>query len=454
MRSTPVFFLALIFAIMSVADAATSSRPGSVASQTFSIDGIACPEVTAWSGGDYFGTVVLQGGKKHISNIGFEPITIETILPLSPALAACVADLCTNQTNPKTLQLTNLDSSGSVVGTSLQARNAQLTEMRFPALDAGSKDTLRLTLVFVAEQIRAAPTTATTTPTTRHAAAPSVSNFQINITGLNTSRVSRIEPFIIKRVLPNDNIGILRQPTVQSNPTTFPDLSLNFGEVSPTDWSTWRDDFFVNGKHLESDEKDGSLLILASDLHTVLFSLQLSHIGLLCFSSQPDANNLPNRPRADLYCEQMTVGTSTTTSPTSSTTPTAPATTPAATNNVTSPEDKGARDPAAFARPPNTIRQEYSVNQNATTTEEEVKYSATSTSDDLQTFYTQYFGSAGWTFAELHENDGGPSDTHQIYGHWIKTNNDSVDVRLSDITSGLVTITVNLKRAPGNNPQP
>jgi hypothetical protein len=453
MRPTLPFLLALIFAIMSVADAATSSRPGSVASQTFSIDGIACPEVTAWSGGDFVGTVVVQSGKKHVANIGVEPITIETVLPLSPALTACVADLCTNQTNPKTLQLTNLDSSGSAVGSSLQARNALLTELRFPALDAGSKEPLRLTLVFVAEQIRAAAATSTTTPTTRRAATPSVSNFKINITGLNTSRVSRIEPFTIKRVLPSDNIGVLRTPTAQSNPTTFPDLSLNFGEGAPTDWSTWRDDFFVNGKHLEADEKDGSLQILASDLHTVLFSLQLSHIGLLCFSSQPDANNLPNRARADLYCEQMTVGISTTASPKNSTTSADP-TTPVATSNVTSPEDKGARDPADFARPPNTIRQDYSVNQNSATTEEVVKYSSTSTSDDLLTFYTQYFSSAGWIMAEKHENDGGPSDTHQIYGHWIKTNNDSVDLRLSDVTSGLVTITVNLKRAPGTNPQP
>jgi hypothetical protein len=438
MRPTPVFLLALVFAVISVADAATSGRPGLVASQSFAIDGIACPEVTAWSGGDFIGTVVLQSGKKHISNIGVEPITIETILPLSPALATCVADLCANQTNPKTLQLTNLDSSGSVVA-SLQARNAQLTEMRFPALDAGSKDPLRLTLVFVAEQIRAT-------------AASSVSNFKINITGLATSRVSRIEPFIIKRVLSNDNIGISREPTAQSNPTIFPDLSLNFGEVAPADWSAWHDDFFINGKHLESDERDGSLLILASDQRTALFSLQLSHIGLISFSSQPDGNNLPNRSRVDLYCEQMTVGTSTTTSSTNSTTPANPATTPVATANVTSPEDKGARDPANFARPPNTIRQDYSVNQNSTTSEEEVKYSSTSSSEDLQTFYSQYFGSAGWIMAEKHENDGGPSDTHQIYGHWIKTNNDSVDLRLSDITSGVVTITVSLKRTPGNNP--
>jgi hypothetical protein len=263
--------------------------------------------------------------------------------------------------------------------------------------------------------------------------------------------VSRIEPFVIKRVLAVNSIAIFREPTAKPNPTTIPDLSLNFGEVVPADWSAWSYDFFVNGKHLEMDEKDGSLQILAADLHTVLFSLQLSHIGLIRFSLQPDANNLPNRPRADLYCEQMTVGTSTTTSATNSTTPAA---TPTTTTNVTNPADKGARDPAAFARPPNTIRQDYSSSQNSATTNEEVKYSSTSTSEDLQAFYTQYLGNAGWNMAELHENDGGPNDTHQIYGHWTKTNNDSVDFRLSDLESGLVTITVNLKRAPGNNPQP
>ena len=445
-------FLSVIITVLyaTIAMAANSTgRSSSVTSQTFSIDGVACPEVLNWSGGDAFGTIVISNGTKHIANIANEPITIETVLPLSPPLAACVADLCANSANRRTLQLTNLDSNGAAVGAPLLATNAQLTEARFPAFDSSSKDIIRVFLVFVSEQIRPAPTAPASPFSARRTSPPYASNFQLTIAGLNSSRVSRIEPFIIKRTIADSSIGVLRGGTPTPSSTEFPDLSLNFNEAAPTDWAAWRDDFFINGKHLDADEKDGSLQILGADQRTVIFTLKFSHIGLLRFSSQPDANNLPNRSRADLYCEQMSLGTNATTTPT--TTPTT--TTPATTTNVTSPDDKGERDPANFARPPNTIRLEYSVSQNRNITEEQVKYSSSSSSDDLHSFYTKYLSSAGWVMTELHENDGGPKDTHQIYGHWIAKNNDPLDIRLSDLKPGYVEISISLKRSPPPDPR-
>jgi hypothetical protein len=53
-----------------------------------------------------------------------------------------------------------------------------------------------------------------------------------------------------------------------------------------------------------------------------------------------------------------------------------------------------------------------------------------------------------WVQTELHENNGGPNDAHQIYGHWADKNGDSLDLRLIDLKSGGVEITINLKRVP------
>jgi len=112
------------------------------------------------------------------------------------------------------------------------------------------------------------------------------------------------------------------------------------------------------------------------------------------------------------------------------------------------PKDKGARDPVDFIRPPNTVRTEYSRDEYPTSKQEQVKYTSPTASTDLLAFYTKYLSSNDWVQIELHENSGGPNDAHQIYGHWADKNGDSLDLRLIDLKSGGVEITINLKRVP------
>jgi hypothetical protein len=440
--------------------AGSSGPSGAISAQSFAINGVACPEAVNWSGGNARGDVVLSGANKHLAGVDFEPVAVSATLPLSAALLGCVADLCANRGNPQTLQLSNLDANGAPVNT-VQALNAVLAEVRLPALDAASHDALRVTLIFSVERVAAA--VAPTVVRGGRPAAPSVATFKVTVAGLDTSRVSRIEPLVITRTTPSA-VGINRTATPAPSSVDVPNLSLTFGAPAPADWSAWRDDFLVNGNNLGAQEKDGSLQILASDLHTVLLSLQFSHLGVFRLAAQPDANNLPNGSRADLYCENITVGGDTTVAPANSTTPTTPAsgstapgpnpatTTPVTTAPVGNPADKGARDPADFARPPNTVRLDYSASLNSGATDEAVTYSATTLSDDLQSFYTNYLSGAGWTMTELHENDGGPKDTHQIYGHWTTKDNNSLDLRLSDLQPGAVVISVHLKRSPPQAP--
>ena len=98
MRSLLVSFLA-IFALASIsAHAATTSRVFAAA-QSFSINGVDCPEVQSWSGGDISGTIVeiVENSavtRKHIGQVGYEPILVKATPPLSTALSACLADLC------------------------------------------------------------------------------------------------------------------------------------------------------------------------------------------------------------------------------------------------------------------------------------------------------------------------------------------------------------------------
>jgi hypothetical protein len=118
--------------------------------------------------------------------------------------------------------------------------------------------------------------------------------------------------------------------------------------------------------------------------------------------------------------------------------------------SATATKDKGARDPVDFFRPANTVRTEYSRDEYPTSKQEQVKYTSSTASADLLASYVKYLSGNGWTQTELHENNGGPGDTHQIYGHWSEQNGDSLDLRLIDSKPGVVEITINLKRVPAH----
>jgi len=115
--------------------------------------------------------------------------------------------------------------------------------------------------------------------------------------------------------------------------------------------------------------------------------------------------------------------------------------------------DKGARDPENLGRPPATVRTLYSLDEYPTSKHEQVQYTSTSPSADLLAFYVKYLADNGWEQTELHENNGGPKDTHQIYGNWKTKNDDTLDLRLNDLNPGVVEISINLKRIPAHEPQ-
>jgi hypothetical protein len=108
-------------------------------------------------------------------------------------------------------------------------------------------------------------------------------------------------------------------------------------------------------------------------------------------------------------------------------------------------KDKGARDPADFFRPANTVRTLYSLDEYPTSKQEQAKYTSSTASADLLASYVKYLNGNGWTQTELHENNGGPNDVHQIYGTWSDKNGDSLDLRLIDLQPGIVEISINLK---------
>ena len=310
MKNIPAKIVAVTLLLIRLvpADAAVTTRTYAT-SQALSINGATCTELVQWSGGDPSATIVVESNgspaKKHVGTWAYAPIVVEVSVPLSAALQNSLVGLCTNSATNQTLLLTDLD------GKQLQANNAQLVEARFPALDAASKDSWHLTLVFRPESVQPIAGGTATPGGGGSRARASSSDFRVTLAGLPGNRISRVEPFTISRAAAADSVGAQRDLTAAFGATQIPDLSFTLSYPDAADWATWGNDFLVQGHSTDIQEKSGSIEILGPDLQTVLLPLQLSHVGFKRLARVPGpADSGIQRLRADLYCEAITLAAS------------------------------------------------------------------------------------------------------------------------------------------------
>ncbi|MGC4071852.1 MAG: hypothetical protein QM760_04930 [Nibricoccus sp.] len=286
MKLLPTFSLLLASAIL--ASAALNTRTYSTGAQSVALNGFVCPEVTGWSGGDIAGTVTQSnlGGvtKKHISAISYDPIVVESALPLSPALADCLANFLAGKSTPRNLILTTADASGKPES-SLVATNAILEEVQFPQLDGSSKEPFRALFIFRADAVKAStPETLPSAGKAMNRNASLASNFRLSIDGLPTSRVASIEAFTIKSAArPAGTFNAQPQP-ISPN---ISNLTLAISQADRAGWTAWRDSFLVQGNSQDTAEKSGTLELLGADMKSVLFTLKFSNLGLIRLSTPP-----------------------------------------------------------------------------------------------------------------------------------------------------------------------
>jgi len=423
MRALLVVLLAVI-ALESVSTRAATASRTFAAAQSFSINGVECTEVTSWSGGDISGSVVevVENSavtKKHIGQVGYEPIVAKATPPLSAALSACLADLCAGRSAPVSLELSGTDAKP------FQATNAQLIEAQFAALDGSSKSVYEITFVFRAESVRPLASAVKPSIKTAKASRALASNFRFTLGNLDTNRVASIEPFIITRATVANSVGAMRDPSVQTGPAKFPDFVVVTSDAGAASWTAWRDDFLVRGNRTDANELDGSLTLLGPDMKTPLLSLQLLHMGITRFAQNLSPNESIARSTASLYCEQITLAPSATT-PTTNPTPATTASTP--TQTTTNPNDVGLRDPAGFPRPAGLTRTAYSKTDSDTRLSESAGYSSELDSASLLETYLKVLAVDGWKKDSMNESGSTPAD-RMILSYWRKDKSEA-DLRL------------------------
>ena len=186
---------------------------------------------------------------------------------------------------------------------------ALIAETSFPLLDAASKTTgylgIRLTPRSVVPVMNPAGTKLNMGPGVKQKLWLT-SNFRLDIDGINTSKVSRIAPFAVRRTIETVMSG--GATTLQAGMIQFPSLRITISMVGADSWVDWYDDFVLNGNNGPATERDGSISFLAPNLSDELARVDLKGLGIYRLTMDKDEDAPADqiaRLTAHVYCEQM-----------------------------------------------------------------------------------------------------------------------------------------------------
>jgi len=214
-------------------------------------------------------------------------------------------------------QMNYARKNGSVTNydVNLQARsereffNALITEVGVPAMDAAAKDQCYLTVKFAPEYVRhrAASGKATLPPVKAAQEMWLPSNFRLEIDGLDCSRVSHIDPFIVRKKAVADHIGNARVDLKEPGRIEFPNLAITVAETSAATWFDWFESFIITGNNADTQEKSGALVFLAPNRQTELGRVTFFKLGIfkIAHAKADAAAEQIQRVTAELYCERM-----------------------------------------------------------------------------------------------------------------------------------------------------
>ena len=274
------------------------------------LDGVKCGRVGSARGGAISAEIVVQspnGGfaKKHVAGPRYEPFTVDVGLEMAKPVFDWVADFWKGSVEHKTGSLVSVDYKLDAKS-EREFVDAVLLETRLPRLDSAAKERGFVSLTLAPELTK---TKKGSGKVEAAAAAKTkqwlLSNFRLQIDGLDCTKVSKIEPIAVRREQPSSS-GDPFDFSSESGPLQFSDLAVTFSEVTAKSWLDWHDDFVVKGNNDDSQERTGTILLLMPDLKTELARVKLFGLGIYRIAPETDGTaQQPGRLEARLYCERM-----------------------------------------------------------------------------------------------------------------------------------------------------
>jgi phage tail-like protein len=277
------------------------------------LDGKNVGQLKSVEGGDAFADVVAQASaksyyaKKNVTTVKYSPVKLRVGVSMGKAFYDWIAAGWTGDVQRRGGSIVEADDKGAVKARR-EFADALISEVAFPAFDGASKEAGYLTVTLAPEHVAAKKGVG-------KSAAPFVkqklwatSNFKLELDGLDTARVSKIDAFTIRQTVAESATGARRVRAKEPAKVEFPNLRVTLASTGAQTWIDWFDDFVLKGNSGDANEKGGTLRLLSANLKDELGQVRLFNVGIFKLAADPTEAAAIKRVVADLYCERMELG--------------------------------------------------------------------------------------------------------------------------------------------------
>jgi len=269
-----------------------------------------------FEGGNVKGEVATAGKgsqdlpAKNISTLKVEPMVIEVGIPMGKSLREWIS---------ATLDRTNGDArkSGYIVacGADCKAtesrhfRDALITEITIPELDASSKDSAFFIIQFDPEEISYKDGDKSALAGVINATNKQwlCSGFRMRLGNLPCEHVNKIDAFTIRQNVTLETTGDFRVSGREVTKLEIPNLKITFPVADIEPWAAWFDEFVIKGQNSQDKELSGVIELLDPG-GEVLGRVDLLQVGIFSLSVER-SEEVPaagvSRYVAELYAEKI-----------------------------------------------------------------------------------------------------------------------------------------------------
>ena len=294
--------------------ARVGGRPFSSERYYLELDGKAVGFIKSIAGGDISAEVIQERAgpdhfvHKHIGAPKYDEVTIEVGFSLDEALYEWIAQSWKADFRRRDISIYTLDQNNKIQRQD-EYFNALISEVAFPKIDASSKEAGFMSIKFAPEYTRSKKGSGKLGITQAKGQQKSwlLSNYRVEMDGLDCSRVSQITPFTIRQIMTQVAGGERRDYEIEPTSLEFPNLTIKLAESHAESWYAWHEDFVIKGNNGAEKEKSGTLTLLSPNLKSELARVDLAGVGIFKITRDKVEANADQikRVTADVYVEKM-----------------------------------------------------------------------------------------------------------------------------------------------------
>ncbi len=223
--------------------------------------------------------------KKHAGKMKHDPITIEVGVGMGKELYTWIKNSFDGKHQRMDGEVLIADHDYKVMRR-MEFVNALVTEVGFPALDAGGKDACYFTVKFQPETVRYSDGGGNI-GSVKIGEKQKVwinNNFRFDAAGLETKHLKKVDALKWTQKVQEHAVGEFIESQYEGTAAEAGDIKLTMATTSYKPWYDWAKAWFFEGQKDETKEKAMGLDILAQDAKEVVGRVSFENVGLKEFT--------------------------------------------------------------------------------------------------------------------------------------------------------------------------